>query len=447
MENLILDIVDFGKINSANINLNKINVIGGVNASGKSTAARLLYCFLKALSSNRDEFILEYILPDINGLINRAARAMGDESTSKYNYSIHDNFEKILLDYDRARQIINSVSFPDDDILGRIIKEVDEFLSIIISDNNHSYSPILKILFETESLYGFKGNVTFYNDSFKSSVNYNPSGDWIYDQGSVYNQNTEQNSFDDYDNEYGYLTEGTFDYISDVFYIDSVSIFDLDYYINTKNSFKRIFKYKEHLDHLLKQLRDYNSNVDLSDEVKFKIEEVYKNIKDIIMGESLYESLIKINKIQEDAFYFKQEDGEEFRVNISSGIQQIAVVQTLLHNKKLIPGTYLIIDEPEVNLHPEWQIKFAEILVLLVKELDIKLYLNSHSPMFIEAISLYSEYYDLLEDTNFYLTEKQGNDKFNFIKIDPKDMGAVYENLTKPYDELDKLKAKILFKE
>ena len=165
------------------------------------------------------------------------------------------------------------------------------------------------------------------------------------------------------------------------------------------------------------------------------------------MGESLYESLIKINKIQEDAFYFKQEDGEEFRVNISSGIQQIAVVQTLLHNKKFIPGTYLIIDEPEVNLHPEWQIKFAEILVLLVKELDIKLYLNSHSPMFIEAISLYSEYYDLLEDTNFYLTEKQGNDKFNFIKIDPKDMGAVYENLTKPYDELDKLKAKILFKE
>ena len=116
-------------------------------------------------------------------------------------------------------------------------------------------------------------------------------------------------------------------------------------------------------------------------------------------------------------------------------------------NNKLVENSYLIIDEPEVNLHPEWQIKFAEILVLLVKELDIKLYLNSHSPMFIEAISLYSEYYDLLEDTNFYLTEKQENDKFNFIKIDPKDMGAVYENLTKPYDELDKLKAKILFKE
>ena len=104
-------------------------------------------------------------------------------------------------------------------------------------------------------------------------------------------------------------------------------------------------------------------------------------------------------------------------------------------------------DEPESSLHPEWEIKFAEILILLVKELNIHIYLNSHSPMFIEAISLYSQYYDLLNETNFYLTHKQDNGKYNFKKINPKNMGAVYENLTSPYDELDKLKAKILFKE
>jgi hypothetical protein len=67
--------------------------------------------------------------------------------------------------------------------------------------------------------------------------------------------------------------------------------------------------------------------------------------------------------------------------------------------------------------------------------------------MFIEAISLYSQYYDLIIETNFYLTQKQSNGKYNFKKINPKNMGEVYENLTRPYDELDKLKAKILFKE
>lgn len=131
----------------------------------------------------------------------------------------------------------------------------------------------------------------------------------------------------------------------------------------------------------------------------------------------------------------------------SSGIKEIGIIELLLKNNKLKENSFLIIDEPESSLHPEWEIKFAEILILLVKDLNIHIYLNSHSPMFIEAISLYSQYYDLIKDTNFYLTQKTADDKFNFKKINPKNMGEVYENLTKPYDELDKLKAKILFKE
>lgn len=131
----------------------------------------------------------------------------------------------------------------------------------------------------------------------------------------------------------------------------------------------------------------------------------------------------------------------------SSGIKEIEIIQTLIKNNNLRENSFLIIDEPESSLHPEWEIKFAEILILLVKELNIHIYLNSHSAMFIEAISLYSQYNNLINDTSFYLTEKQNNEKYNFKKINPKNMGAVYENLTSPYDELDKLKAKILFKE
>ncbi|WP_405267809.1 AAA family ATPase [Methanobrevibacter sp.] len=131
----------------------------------------------------------------------------------------------------------------------------------------------------------------------------------------------------------------------------------------------------------------------------------------------------------------------------SSGIKEIGIIELLLKNNRLKENSFLIIDEPESSLHPEWEIRFAEILVLLVKDLNVHIYLNSHSPMFIEAISLYSQYYDLLKDTKFYLTQKTTDDKFYFKKINPKNMGEVYENLTKPYDELDKLKAKILFKE
>lgn len=130
----------------------------------------------------------------------------------------------------------------------------------------------------------------------------------------------------------------------------------------------------------------------------------------------------------------------------SAGIKEIGVIQILLQNNNLKENSFLIIDEPEANLHPSWQIKYAEILVLLAKDLNIHIYLNSHSPMFIEAISLYAQYYGLLDETNFYLTQEI-DEKYDFRKINPKSLGLVYENLTKPYDELDRLKAKILFKE
>ena len=54
-----------------------------------------------------------------------------------------------------------------------------------------------------------------------------------------------------------------------------------------------------------------------------------------------------------------------------SRIKEIGIIQILLQNNKLKENSFLIIEEPEASLHPEWEIKFAEILVLIVKELNI----------------------------------------------------------------------------
>lgn len=43
-----LTIDDAGTINHADIDINKINVVGGVNTSGKSIVSKLLYCYLKS---------------------------------------------------------------------------------------------------------------------------------------------------------------------------------------------------------------------------------------------------------------------------------------------------------------------------------------------------------------------------------------------------------------
>ena len=68
--------------------------------------------------------------------------------------------------------------------------------------------------------------------------------------------------------------------------------------------------------------------------------------------------------------------------------------QLLLQKGRLNSNNLLIIDEPEVHLHPTWQVKFAEILVLLSKELAIPVLLTSHSPYFIEALEEFTKKYE-----------------------------------------------------
>ena len=40
-----LSLKDFGPIDTAEIDIGKITVIGGENATGKSTTSKILYCF------------------------------------------------------------------------------------------------------------------------------------------------------------------------------------------------------------------------------------------------------------------------------------------------------------------------------------------------------------------------------------------------------------------
>lgn len=131
--------------------------------------------------------------------------------------------------------------------------------------------------------------------------------------------------------------------------------------------------------------------------------------------------------------------------NTSAGLKSIGILQLLLENRKLKENSYLIMDEPEVHLHPEWQVKLAKILVLLVKDLNVNLFINSHSPQFIEAIEVYSIKYGLKDETNFYLTEKDENStKFNVKKIEYENLYELYDNLGNPYDEIDKVRGENL---
>ena len=76
--NMVLTINDFGPINHADIEINKINVIAGKNSTGKSTASKLLYCFIRADDSERQSNSLLALHREVLRLVEMLRRSSVD---------------------------------------------------------------------------------------------------------------------------------------------------------------------------------------------------------------------------------------------------------------------------------------------------------------------------------------------------------------------------------
>lgn len=69
----------------------------------------------------------------------------------------------------------------------------------------------------------------------------------------------------------------------------------------------------------------------------------------------------------------------------------------------------MILDEPEIHLHPQWQIAYAELIVLIQKAFDLSIIVTTHSPYFVDALNLFSCKYETDSRVNYYLSSNDSN--------------------------------------
>ena len=440
MENdLILEIYNVGPISHAQINIGKINIIGGKNSTGKSTSSKLLYCFLRANSSYNEDLIVEGIKPRLFRFSRELYHSKIISPSFMHKLDLDDPSLDELIEYYEelklryfAYESENESKLPEfwDEVpiddehqmyvseaksrqylrnkpkFTKHINRIDEMLDIG-EDSSKSFKYLMrKLIMDEFSLR--EQNITKFGDAICFSSK-NLDFDW-----EIY---FKENLYDIY---------GIFN-IGDVFYLDSFSTFDLPL---RKVRSIRVYgnAITDHATKLSKNIYDETETEILFDDIDNKeIIEIEEKIKTIIGGKL---------EIEDGQFIYKTTDNSRHTlVNTASGIKQIGTLQKLLSNRKLKPESFLIIDEPEVNLHPEWQLKFAEILVLLAKDLDITLYINTHSPLFINAINFYSELHGLEDDTNYYLTRPCENG-YTFDLIDEDDLYEIYDELGQPFQEI-----------
>lgn len=133
--------------------------------------------------------------------------------------------------------------------------------------------------------------------------------------------------------------------------------------------------------------------------------------------------------------------------NLSSGMKVFALLSLLLSSGTVKPKDVLILDEPEVHLHPEWQIKYAEAVVLLQKHYDLTILLTSHSSDFIYALQLMAEKHGITDKVNAYIAETHEDGDMTettFRQTSDKNWDRLYTGFLPSMNFLDRLREDLL---
>lgn len=428
MENKsILTIKEFGPINKAEIEIDKINIITGVNATGKSTLSKVLYSLLTTVSLEGDYITNENI------------RSLFKEFIAKWSRNIFTNEDSISIDFRDDNNQLNSllnewsyswVKYEDFMNFYKNIEETVQNLGLMTNKTcktelytikttlkknktiHARYIKVLQFLINQEIVLAqtHNNNTCF---SIKNKIENEDAEIKIAFKDDYLETKITSSSSNSLN----------FNNTSNIIYIDSPSVLDITNLTDLPYHYKYLFR----------KIKENDTNI-FKDDQKNVMDKFEEEITGIINGKFRYNP-------EKRKFEYLFENKTPIDIsNTASGYKQIGIIQLLLSKSVLKKNSLLIIDEPELNLHQELQVKFAQLLVKMSKELDIKLYINSHSPIFIEAIELYTAKYDLMKNTKFYLAQKEENNRFYFENIERNHLTKIYSNIGHPYDNLDELR-------
>ncbi len=459
-----IEINNIGKIEYADIALDGITIIAGENNIGKSTIGKAVFSVFRGLS-NWQRMYDETCAMNLN-------RVMTKCSQSLENFCLK-NTEAIRRRTNRINQLIDSFSHSKD-----IIANIEDY-KYFRTDNRqrdtiqaHADLTIQLRMFcesfvkiyqgDSQSLMG--ENETFF-DEWISGTAYELEHHVEIDE-KVLQAGMIQKSFGDYfkmqylreDSGGAHIRIKNKDKISDIFLektgcnISEPINFDANiYFIETPKLFDKIGSYR-------------NTAADAKEELrKIMVPNIFLNTKrlsQVSLSDDTIENIIEVTPKELDEIldmlrgemggyaYFYEKSGIKFKdnslknpveaQNVSTGLKAMAFLEYALRIGAIQKGDVLILDEPEINLHPEWQISYARALVLLHKKYNLTFLVTSHSPYFIRALECLSDKYDVMNHLNVYLMDKDTDGKQQIDNVMESEYGMteLYDRLSAPLDDL-----------
>lgn len=422
---------NIGKLANTEISIDGITVIAGKNGTGKSTVSKSLYSIFSSFYDYNEK---------INALRNSLLKNELRRPTTSFFMRRFDTEALDLFLHDLYQ---NRASFKDNK---SVLKEsIIKFVSDNFSDDFDEFEDsdrlqeglsedildgIIKALFiGDDELLRFIVDRTFdieFNSQLKNIRSEKKSA--IINL-SIKDKKIHLN-FDEYDDlnikDPIPLTKKIV-YIDDPYIVDRVHVHS--YFRSSRSVLNRNINLS-HYDDLIELLRKEKSAESILIDDRLKI------IDDHIRKAG------NINIFQERDRYSYSLDQGDYKVNIknaSTGLKTFLIIKLLLDNGSLEENGTIILDEPETHLHPDWQIIFAELIVLLNKYLGMHILINSHSPYFIRALEVYSKKHNIDDKLRFYLAYNNLATNLSEIKEVTNSVEDIYLILSHAFDELDKV--------
>lgn len=440
-----IELKNIGMIKSANIDLPGLTVIAGVNDVGKSTVGKVLFAIVWALNHYIEDFERErsMVLNDkFLELYSGLRKFINFEEDVDLRNALHP---KIL--FSSLKSKIRSNDFLKNDIDENIDPILKNYIQIIENQNmpQKAKTKLFLIIDDIRAIYDIE------KDSFemlKRSISKAFKSEFDGQISSLHNEDVGEVRCAEGDNllfnvlinaqEIQQVNYVDNIFLKDVSYIESPLILQIQNLVtNSLAGFTWVDRAPQHMKDLSVKLinaKNLQNDRYFSDDLVVMDKEypIGRSIGNIIQGNIAY--------IQDvENFIFKKSNHHgEINVsshNISSGIKSMGILQMLYNSGFLTSRSLLIIDEPEVHLHPEWQIEYAKIVIELVK-MNIPVLINTHSPYMLQALSYYVEREDCKDVTKFYLADIEEGDTGSTFEDVTDHLSKVFQKLSEPLQRL-----------
>jgi len=421
-----LSIKNTGKILQADIEINGITVIAGENNTGKSTVGKILFCIFNSfykidqqIEKERKNSIERIITTSYFDATNRLTRKFDTDEIAE---QIMHNRELYFEDKKRLKEDLRNLYIQADENFEKHLKDV--FLVNVSDKISQIFNVSDEEIFATEFRKKLQGEFNMQlNNVNQPNL---PSQILLQIKDTEVKVTIKENENIEIKNNISLNTEVI--YMDDPLALDNLRFSPMNMYSNNNYT-----THREHLRAKLLKRNDTSSVKDAIDEIiaTKKLDALFEKLNSVCKGEIIRKGRPML---------YKENDSESALdlMNISTGLKTFIILKTLLLNGSLEENGTIVLDEPEIHLHPEWQLVFAELIVLIQKEFSMHILLNTHSPYFLDAIDVFSHKYGISDKCKYYLAENVG--EVASITDVSDEIEKIYAKLSRPLQVLENVR-------